>query len=124
MVGFLVISGICALIFVAPTLLLGWSIKRYGIAEPPEEVKCLDSRIKNGAVHVDLIPFTFDKEKYGRKTYRRLFVTEDGKWELTIELEGDEVIAYQAVFKHKTSWWRETVRENWKKYPKIMMPSG
>jgi len=98
--------------------------RRYGLAEPPEEIQGLDQALRNGEVHVDLAPFVFDRELNDRTTYTRELPNDDGRWDLTIELEGDTVVAFQARLIHKRSRWMNRTVQGWTKRPKIIQEDG
>jgi hypothetical protein len=96
--------------------------KRYGYSEAPDDIKQLAATIKNDRVQIDLALFSVDIEKLGRKTYKRIYLTPDGIWELTVEIEGACVVAFQARLRHNKSWFMNRTCEGWKNYPKIIQP--
>lgn len=122
MVPFLTVFAVALLLLVGSVILLIWSQKKFGIAEPPLPIEELRQNIKADPIHIDLTPFTPGKELFGRKTFVRVFIVDDGKWQLTVELENEVVVAFEAVFKHKKSWWLGLTIDGWNKYPKILMP--
>ena len=111
MIGFIIAAVIAIILIAAYIALEVWLTKRYGVPELPDDIKWLDSRIEHEPVHLDLSRFAFDKKMFGRKTYTRPYDTQDGRWLLTVEMEGDIAVAYRAVLKHNKSWWLGAMRE-------------
>jgi len=101
-----------------------WLDKKYGFPEAPDEVESLRKEIKSGPLAIDLMPYVFDRELNDRKTYKRSFDTNDGHWVLTVEIEEQSVVAFQAVLSHNKSWLMGRTVEDWNKYPKIIQPYG
>jgi hypothetical protein len=124
MIGF-IIAAIISVVLIAA--FIAWQTcltNKYGIPELPDDIQRLDSRIENEPVRLDVSGFTFEKAQFGRKVFSRSYDKQDGRWLLTVEMAGDTVAAYRAVFKHDKSWWLGCMREKAGKTipPKIILP--
>jgi len=122
----LLVAGAAAIGSVALSIV--WLVRlysHYGLAQPPEEILQMDRALRAGhTARVDLAPYTFDRERNGRATHRRTLHTREGRWDLTVELEGDELLAYQARLTHAASQLMNYTVQGWAKPPNIIQEDG
>jgi hypothetical protein len=121
MTGF-IIALLGAVVLIAAYIAVEvWLTKKHGVPELPDDIRALDARIANEEVRLNLDQFTPDRQWLGRKTCKRTYATDDGLWQVTVELEGDIAVSYRAVLKHKKGWWLNCWREKSSKRIKPMM---
>jgi len=99
-------------------------INKHGLPELPDEIAAVDSSMKDGGVAVDISTYRFGEERQERKTYLKSFESDSGHWDVTIEMDGEKAIAYQALLKHNKTRLLNSVREGWAVDPKIIRIIG
>lgn len=124
MIGFFIVVALALAALAASVWWLLHLQRRYGFAELPPEIDALDEELKSGTSRFSLGGFTPDRDKGGRVTWRRVYESKDGTWDVVVECEADAVIAYQARFRHDRSRWMNATRERWYKQPKIIVIEG
>jgi hypothetical protein len=99
-------------------------IRKFGLPELPPDIETLDNQLAGSGVMMDTGGYRPDREKDGRKTVARIYQTKDGVWDVVLELEGELIIAYQAMLKHSGTRWLNSTREKWVKEPRIIRIIG
>jgi hypothetical protein len=124
MTGFLIAVTLALVALVASVWWLLRLHRRYGLAGLPPEIERLDADLETGSTRLSFDGWALDREKGGRASWRRKYTTADGLWDVVVECEGDDVVAYQARLTHARSRWMNATRERWSKTPKIIVIEG
>ena len=116
--------GVCLLAIAVFIFWYSALINKHGLPELPDEIVVLDGSMEHGGMVFDINTYRFGEERHGRKTYLKSFESDSGHWDVTVEMEEEKAVAYQALLKHNKTRLLNSVRERWATEPRIIRIIG